>query len=166
MKKLFCLLLINFTLFSNDRLSNAILKCDYKIVNVILENVSLTPQEKIAYLDLIDNVIDSKRKNTEFDWIKQFVSKKIIFGTLLSLIAFRDLQIASNKEALKKINPQLFNQIVGNENIENSITLLFISVITGLIMFIYGIYDGHCYITSLHDDLEAAEMIKFAILNH
>lgn len=166
MKKLLFFLLINgYPLVASTQLSEAILKSDYKKVCVILNKISITEEEKIAYLDLADNVIESRRKNTEFDWIKQFVSKKILLGILLGISYLHDNKAIAQQELLKNFSTLLHSEIAPDKNLNIVKTTNGLIGFSALAFLIYGIYDKSCFIDSLYDNLEAAQMIKFTLLN-
>lgn len=165
MKKLLLLSLFTASYLSaNTELETAIIKSDYATVSKILKSQSLSDKEKDAYSELAEDIILSRRANTEYDWIKQFTNKKTIFGAIFTLFACHDLNTIDKLFTLKEINPKLFAQRTSVKDLEFQTALQSSLLFTSMLMFAYGIYDGANYRASLHENLENAEKIKFALL--
>lgn len=162
MKKLFLLLaLYSCSVFSYNNLMEAIVQSNYTEVCALLENTVLSSEERAAYLELADNIILSRRVNTNFDWIKQFTFKNTLAGAFLIAVAMHDILLAQKQKSFLQLNPT--NKIITSETIRLNEVTSFWCGLTGLLLFSKGLYDGACYKSDLHTNLEAAEKIKYVL---
>ena len=148
-----------------DDLANAIIRSDYMAVAQELTNQPLSQAKKDAALELAEDIVSHKSNHFGYDWLKGFITRKLLLSTLATALFGRILLESAQLISLKDLNPDLYAKVF--KNISYPQGLYAISVLGTLIsayLTYSAIGDGIDAHNALKEKLSDAEQIKFMLM--